>query len=393
MTTAFRTILFLISLCSSLWANTSPTSWYTQQGDKEVALNVELFVSSTCKYCHKADAFFTDLEKTTPWVHVTRYVINEDKQALIRFNELLAEENVYDFSVPAVFFCNSRWVGFSSNETTGKDLLRGLNYCKSQIEKKGALTSVTVNVLKRWGNANLFDSAMVDEPSAARYIATIAIMDAYNPCSFFCITGFFALLFLQDNRRKQMITGLLFIAAVGVVHYFQQAHASAFFGLLPWLRVPAVATGLFSFYLAGQYYRKRTAANLLFLLSFLLAFMVQIYQQTCVMNWSYIFGQWLYNQPLTFGQHLVYQLAYQSIYLVSLLVLLFLYVYLIRFEFFARFKQKFYMVGLLYIMAIGLILIVYPLALANLALSLFVVVALFTAGWILDRYKNSSTDL
>jgi glutaredoxin len=392
MTTAFRTILFLMVLCSSLWASTSPNPWYTQQENKDVTLNVELYVSSTCKYCHRADAFFSELETTAPWLHVTRYTINQDKQALIRFNQLLAEQNGYDFSVPSVFFCNSRWIGFSTNETTGKDLLRGLNYCKSEIEKSGTLTPVTVNVLKRWANANLFDSAMVENPSAVKYITTIALMDAYNPCSLFCITGFFALLFLLDNRKKQMITGLLFLVAVGTVHYFQQVHASAFFGLLPWLRLPAAGTGLFAFYLAGQYYRKRTATNLLFLLSFLLAFMIQAYQQTCVMNWSYIFEQWLYNQQLTLGQHILYQVAYQSMYLLSLLLVLILYILLIRIEFFARFKQKFLVTGVLYIMAIGLIMIVYPLALANLALSLFVIVSLFIAGWILDRYTKTSSE-
>ncbi len=388
MTTALRAFFLLMICYTSLWATTPNDFWYKQQNNKQVTLEVELFVSSTCQYCHKAEAFFDEVEKTTPWLHIKRYTINQDKQALILFNQLLAEQNVSDFSVPSVFFCNSRWVGFSSNETTGKDLLRGLNFCKNEIEKKGTLTPATVNVLKRWANAHLFDSAIIDNPSAIKYITTIAILDALNPCSLFCLAGFFSLLFLLDDRKKQLVTGVLFLVAVGTAHYLQQVYINTFFSLLPWLRVLAAFTGLFTFYLVGQYYRKRTTNNLLFLLSFLLAFMIQLFQQTCVMNWSFVFGQWLLNQQLTIGQSFFYQISYQTIYLLCLFLILILYVFVIRMRFFARLKQQLSITGLLYLMAIGLILIVYPLALANLALSLFVIVALFIAGWILNRYRS-----
>lgn len=390
MITAIKSLLLLMLLSTSLWANTSSTSWYTQEADKQVTINVEIFVSSTCEYCHRAEAFLSGIEVTTPWLHIKRYTINQDKEALIRFNQLLTEQNMYDFSVPSVFFCNSRWVGFSSSETTGKDLLRGLNFCKSEIEKSGTLTPATVNVLKRWGNANLFDSGMVENPSAARYITTIAIMDALNPCSLFCLTAFFALLFLLDDRKKQFISGLLFILVIGGGHYFQQVHAHAFYALLPWLRLPAAVTGLFAFYLAGQYYRKRKSANLLYVLTFLLAFMTQAYQQTCMMNWSFIFGQWLYNQQLSVGQHIIYQVAYQIIYLLPLLLVLIAFIFLERTKLITRSKSRLYIIGLLYIMAIGLILIVYPLALSNLALSLLVIVSLFVAGSILKKYISAS---
>ncbi|KTD30716.1 hypothetical protein Lmor_2823 [Legionella moravica] len=388
MTTTLRIFFLFLAVCINLCAADTPSVWYTSKGDKEVTINVELYLSTTCKYCHKADAFFTELQANTPWLHIQRYVINEDKNALTRFNQLLSEQNMYDFSVPSVFFCNSRWIGFASNQTTGKDLLRGLTYCKNEIEKKGTLSPVTVNVLKRWAHANLFDSSMIEKPSAAKYIGTIALMDAFNPCAFFCLAGFFALLFLQEERKNQFMAGILFILTVGGVHYFQQAHASTFFGLFPLLRVPAALTGLFTFYLAGQYYRKRSSAHLFFLLTFLLAFMIQSYQQTCIMNWSYIFGQWLYNQQLNNAQLIAYQLAYQGIYLLFLFITLVFYILLIRMEFLAKFRNQLKTIGLLYIMAIGLMLIIYPLALANLVLSLITVLVLFVCGWILSRFRG-----
>lgn len=388
MHTAFRLLLLLFMLISNVWANDSLSSWYSQQADKKVILNVELFLSTTCPYCHKADEFFRGIEANSPWLHVKRYNINVDKEALIRFNQLLTEQKMDDFAVPSVFFCGSRWTGFASAETTGKDLLYGLNYCKQQIEQKGALTPVTVDVLKRWANANMFDSNITGDPSALQYITTVALMDAYNPCALFGLAAFFALLFVQKSRKNQIITGLIFICAIGLVHYFQQIDASTTFELLPWLRIPAAIVGLFAFYLAGQHYRKRPINHSVFLLAFLFAFMIQFYQQTCVMNWSYIFGQWLYNKHLSGARTELYQIAYQVLYLIPLLLTLILYIVLIRTQFLIRLSPTLNNIGLLLIMAIALCLIVYPLALSNLALSLFVPICLIICGWILTKFSN-----
>nr|WP_237762272.1 hypothetical protein [Legionella shakespearei] len=375
-------------LSSNVWANDSLSSWYVQQADKKIVLNVELYLSTQCPYCHKADEFFRGIEANSPWLHIQRYNINEDKNALIRFNQLLTEQKMNDFAVPSVFFCGSRWVGFASAQTTGKDLLYGLNYCKQQIEQKGTLTPVTVEVLKRWANANMFDSNITGNPSALKYITTVALMDAFNPCALFCLAGFFALLFVQKSRKKQIITGLIFILVIGVVHYVQQVYASTFFELLPWLRIPAAAVGLFAFYLAGQHYRNRTIHHLFFLLSFLFAFMIQLHQQTCVMNWSFIFGQWLYNQHSAGAPTGLYQLIYQGVYLIPILLTLILYVLVSRTQFFMRLNPTLNNIGLLFIMAIALCLIIYPLALSNLALSLFVVISLILCGWLLTKFNN-----
>ena len=388
MWAVFRFLLVFFILSTNLWASSSSPRWYTQEDDKKIVINVELFLSSTCTHCHKADAFFREIESSTPWLHVNRYTIDKEKSALERFNQLLNDQQMSDFAVPSVFFCNSRWVGFATDETTGKDLLFALNYCKEQIEKKGELTSANVNVLRRWANANLFDSGMTENPTVVKYIAVIALMDAYNPCALFCLGGFFALLFMQDSRKGQILSGALFILALGVVHFIQQVYSSTFFELLPWLRWPAALVGLFTFYMAGQYYRKRSTSNLFFLLAVLLALMLQAYQQTCLMNWSYIFQQWLYNQHISNEQIGLYQLAYQSMYLLPLVITLILYVMLIKIKYLEKLRQRLNSIGLLYIMAVGLFLIIYPWALSKLLLSLFVILCVFIAGLFLSKFNS-----
>ncbi|HBC0464791.1 TPA: hypothetical protein I8Y81_001961 [Legionella pneumophila] len=382
------TVLFLM-LSFNLWAVNSSSPWYTEEKGKGLVINVELYLSSTCPHCHKADEFFKEIEKHYPWLHVERYIIDKDKNALKRFGDLLTELNRYDFAVPSIFFCNSRWVGFATAQTTGKDLLKGIEYCKEEIVKNGTLTAATESVLNRWGNANLFDSNITGSPSTNTFIFVVALIDAISPCALFTIAAFFGLLFMIEKRKLQFISGSLFILTVGGVHYFQQVYPTLFFESLSWFRIPAALVGLFAFYFAGQYYKKRSIQPLFIVLAFLLAFTVPMFQQTCLMNWSYVFEQWLHNQNVSGVQMALYQFAYQLIYILPLIILMFLYWVLMKIRFFEKLKAKLPTIGFLYILAISLLLIIYPYALSNLALSLFLIVSLGISGLLLNWFNAS----
>ncbi len=119
---------------------------------------MELFLSSTCPHCQHEKTFFDGVAKQHPELAINYHFIDQDKNALIQFNQLLSEQQQDDFAVPSVFFCDSRWVGFANAETTGKDLLHAIDYCQQQISQHSTLTSTTVSVLRQWANANRFDS-------------------------------------------------------------------------------------------------------------------------------------------------------------------------------------------------------------------------------------------
>jgi len=385
-----KLLLFFLICTTKLWAG-SPSPWYSIDAGNKVQINVELYISSTCPHCHKADAFFHSIESTTPWLRVQRYVINNDKNALVRFNQLLNLQKMNDFAVPSVFFCNSRWTGFASAQTTGKDLLYGINYCKEQIEKKGELPIATETVLKRRANANLFDANMTADPSAIEYITMVALMDAFNPCALFCLAGFFALLFLQDKPKNQLTAGLLFILGMGVIHYFQQAYTSTFFEILPWLRWPGALVGLFTLYWVALIYRHKAMSNLYPIMTLLLALTLQFFQQTCVMNWAYVFEQWLFNKHLSATQTLMLEFAYQLMYLIPLFLTLVLYIIFSKVKRFTPLKKRLKFIGILLLIAISLLLIIYPMALANFSLSLFVIGIFVVVGFFLSKYMGEVT--
>lgn len=168
------------------------------------------------------------------------------------------------------------------------------------------------------------------------------------------------------------------------MHYFQQAYTSTFFELLPWMRIPAVLLGLMTIYFVTQYYKKQSPMALYFSLAFLLGLITTIYQQTCVMNWSTIFEQWLGDQNLTRQQENLYQLIYQVVYILPLLLILLVYFILLKFERFAALQTKLATIGLLFLLAIAVSLIVYPFALSYFGLSLVLLFILMVIGCFLN---------
>lgn len=383
MKTVRRLLLIFLIVHAPVWAAELSPTWYSKT-DNKVVLNIDMFLSSTCSHCQKADAFFQELEAKNPDLNVQRYYINQDKDALSRFYQLLSAQQMDDFAVPSIYICNSRWVGFTSAETTGKDLLKAINYCKKQIGNKGKLTEETVNALRHSANANRFITGLVEKPSRLRFTTTIAFMDSLSPCAFFCFAGFLAFLLIETQKKKQLIASLLFITSVVIVHYFQQVYTNTFFELLPWMRIPAVSLGLMTIYFVTQYYKKQTPMVLYFSLAFLLGLITTMYQQTCVMNWSAIFEQWLGDQKLTSQQESFYQLLYQGVYILPLLLILLVYFILLKFERFSALKTKLATIGLLFLLAIAVSLIVYPFALSYFGLSLVLLFVLIVIGCFLN---------
>ena len=61
MQAMLRLILLFFILSGKLWSATLIIPWYSQDKDKKTVINIELFLSSTCPHCHKADVFFRSI--------------------------------------------------------------------------------------------------------------------------------------------------------------------------------------------------------------------------------------------------------------------------------------------------------------------------------------------
>ena len=387
----FLGLMFILSY-SIAQANSEPT-WFSQVDDKQVLINIDLFITSTCPFCQKADAFFAEIKQKNPWLVIHRHVINEDKAALELFYNLLRQQNINDFSVPAMFFCNSHWRGFADANSTGSVLLSGLQFCRQKITQDGTLNKATVDVLQKWGKARQLQIETNTEHSSAWLIMMSALIDAFSPCSFFAFAAFLAFLWLYPaERRFQWAVGVVFLLSLGVIHFIQQAHAAFYYQYIEKLKWVEMLVGVILFFAVASTYRQKRMqwlnlydGPLYFLLITLTVFAVQIDQQTCVFNISSALEQWLAEQSLSSSKHLAYIFIYQFIYLFPQAVCLVCYLLYKRKKHIVTHRPLFKHAACLILMSIGLILIFYPSGLANIAASIAIIVIAFLGGWMLTK--------
>ena len=376
----------------SYGASTQPGNWFSRDRTTGVTINVDFFMTSSCPYCHKAEEFFRELSIKKPWIKVNRYVINENRSQLQFFYKKLYGFHSTDFSVPSIMFCDSRWVGFQSAETTGKGLLHALEYCRQQIEKQDKLTEVTRNTLRQWSattNSNIKVDFTVPSSHLGRVVFT-AWIEAVTPCSLFCLLIFLSFLWLYpENRSVQFYVGLAFILILGLLHMGQYVYTAGYqkwmLSYSPWFsKISGVVLLLYvilyvqSRWLSGL---RRLVAWTLFVLGFS---MIAIYnQQLCGFNSGTLFQQYLITQTLTTSAFYFYQLTYLMFYLMPLVLLWCIYLV------FGVHPRKILPVSACLMLAfMGILLLVYPTGLSSLELSVMVLILSILISWLYVKHTS-----
>jgi glutaredoxin len=381
-------LLFLVTSIS--FAGTEPAPWFSKGADNQLKLRVDLYISTTCSHCQKEDAFIHELQKQKPWLDIHRYEINLDKAALEKFHQALEQQKSDDYSVPALFFCDSRWVGFDKVETTGRALARSLDYCYQQISKTGQLNPEPKAILKLWSNSSVLATTLTDKPAYV-FIPLMALSDALSSCSIFAVLALFAFLWLFKEKSRILGLGILFIVVVAIVHHYQQAHAIFFYHALPWLRIPAALIGLgliayvYIIYSKGSNIRTGLAIPILVGIT---ALIIEAYQQTCLPNFALVFTQWLDLQQISLLHRKFYVIIYNLIYILPLTLILALIIYYRAYKKMERSKPLLVCLAWCLLLVIGLIAIIYPQGFSNLLLSVAALLVSLIAAW--ETLRKSS---
>lgn len=317
--------------------STDNQAWFAQNlhHKQDVQLRVDLFLSTTCPHCLAADQFFHKLETKKTWLLVHRYYVNKDKIALDRLNDLVQSQQIKinPFAVPAIFFCNARWLGFDDAQSAGAEIVKGLNYCHKQISRTGKLTPMTVNAIRKNGVSEWYESNITKNQSLQVLIPALAVLDALMPCSLFGFVVMFSFLFVIPKGNLRVVFSGLFLFCVGMIHYLQQVHTALFYEIIRDVNGAMIVSGLLLLGLLLSSYRKKHA-NLqlnctlkgiaLGCVAVLTVAGVYSYNQECVPNYALVFQQHLATQSLPLQQQFLYILLYQIIYLLILAFLLFI---------------------------------------------------------------------
>lgn len=381
-------MLLLMVLMGSIQSVAKPGM--TSPPIQRVSLNVDLFLSSTCIHCKNADVFFQKLESVNPWLSVKRHYIDEDTAALQLFYQRLQEQNISNFSVPAMFFCGSYWTGFNDPSSTGKSLIKALDYCHQQVIQKGDLTPATIHVLQQWGMASQYQINPNEAPAPSILIPMLAFSDAFGSCSIFSFMVFIAFLWLYPKHRWMQFTlGVVLMGCLGVIHYLQQAEAAMYYYWLSKFKIATLVVGvllLLSMVRDFQSTRRGPVLKpdgLVFFVGIVSVVAVQVWQQTCLVNINFVFEQWLNNQSLTTYQQIIYQLYYLVAYLLPLMLILLFYLFFGQSQRILAWQKILQTTAYVMLISVATLLIVYPACLGNLMISLLIFFISIGMGWFL----------
>lgn len=384
-------ISLLIALnCTLAQAVPQSNAWFSQVNNDQVILHVDLFLSSQCIHCHNATVFFLKAQKKNPWLNINPHVIDQDRAALQLFYERLQQQGINNFAVPGIFFCDSHWVGFADEETTGKILLNALEYCHNQIIKQGGLSPDTIAVLKAKGRTSQFQ---INQEQLSYFpfleIPLLAVMDAITPCSLFTFLAFWAFIWLTpDDKKKQLQSGFAFLITLAIIRLIEQVFTDSYFQLVSWLWWPSLIFGLCLFFYVGYYaFKTRFHADIqpVWLLPFvvLTAVLVQMHQENCMMNVGLLFEQWLESQSLTNIRLALNYGTYLIFYIAPLSTILLIYINISKYEVISNQFDFLFDVGLIYLSTIAAILIFYPVLLSSLTASYILLITGLLLAFVL----------
>lgn len=383
----YFTVIFIFFCALAQAAEKS--HWYSKENG-EVQLKLELFTTSTCPVCKKAKAFAREQLKDKDWIELKIYTINQSTQDLIDFHQRMKSTGTgeMDYMVPSFFFCGVRYVGFKSADTTGRDLLKSLTYCRQQIENQHKLSSATKKILTRWASGP-FQQSQSSEPFSWKNTLFMAFLDALDPCSFFAFVLFLSFIVIHASTQLRLKLALILFVLMGVGHYLQQVEAVLYYHSLLWLRGVTVIVGAaLLIWLRAFYTKERSSMALTSILAGLAFFLTYLYQQSCSQtNVALNFQNWLMNLRLPLWQTIIAQVIYQLCYLLPAILIFFVVIYCysdktpLRRQYYAKYT------GTSFIILTAMILIIHPIWLSILQVSVLMGLLSLFFGWLGLRWR------
>ncbi len=200
----------------------------TSVGPRVDKVEFSLFHSETCPHCKAEIAFinYTLKPKYQDRVDFKMYEVGIEENVKMLF-DYAKRYNANISGVPVTFIDGQVIHGFSSNETTGDDLMDAIEKAiKVRQKEKVAADTATNNVATPAGaKITVPGLGEIDPHTFSLPILTVVIglLDGFNPCAMWALLFLITLLLGMENRRRMLLLGGLFILASGAVYFFFMA--------------------------------------------------------------------------------------------------------------------------------------------------------------------------
>jgi hypothetical protein len=250
--------LFLISAlgCLPESAQSSQTFddsfWYTFNEQQQVVVHLHYFWSLRCPHCVRARPFVEDLPRQFPWIAVHDYELTERRENVQLYVELAKSLGTEASSIPGFIFCKTLTTGYGTEETTGADLIRMLQQCRSAHMQELSTGGRLAPAAEPPGSihAPFFGDIDITAFSLPALTLVIAGMDAFNPCAFFVLLFLLSLLVHAQHRSRMLFIGGTFVLFSGLIYF---AFMAAWLNVFLWigeLRIITIVAGVIALSMA-----------------------------------------------------------------------------------------------------------------------------------------------
>ena len=207
-----------------------------------------------CPHCESAKKFLAGLQQEYPGLKIIFHDVREDVEVLERVTSLAKKFGIKPIGVPAFFVKGKLIVGFSSEETTGRQLKELLGRPPPQHSQKES-----DGVCGLEDSESCSDHNEVPHPGVVHFpflgpqtfsdlglplfTLLLGLLDGFNPCAMWVLLFLLSLLATLQDRTKMAWLAGTFVIMSGVVYFgFMAAWLNLFF-LIGYTRVTQLVLG------------------------------------------------------------------------------------------------------------------------------------------------------
>lgn len=218
-------------------------------------INLYFFFSLGCPHCAKETQFLNREVAPRQDVVIHAYEVSQNLDNAALFAQMGHSLGIQVSGVPVTIIGDWHTVGYSSDETTGQEILRAIQVAQQSPDPTPApqLPSPTpASPSQVESTLPQFSGINLETLSLPLLTIVIAAVDGFNPCAMWVLLFLISMLLGMKNRLKMWILGSVFIFTSGIVYYFFLAawlNVFLFIGVIHWIRLliglVAISAGFF----------------------------------------------------------------------------------------------------------------------------------------------------
>ncbi len=187
-------------------------------------LEVHFFYLPGCSHCHEQEPFNDKLANEYPSIHFIYHDAMKPEESALLAEMLASVGEKGNPEFPVTIFGGQAFMGWESEETTGKAIETALQQCLAgDCPQTGSETPDDEVALPIIGKIRLLDYSL---PALA---VVLGLVDGFNPCAMWVLAYLISLIMTLGDRRKIWLLVGSFVFASGVLYFlFMTAWLNAF---------------------------------------------------------------------------------------------------------------------------------------------------------------------